>query len=115
MADNTLQTANDNISTDDLGSVKVQRVKVQVGADGEATDVHATNPLPTSSAALALRMDEATATTTYVGEASPATLTSAALWRIKRISTTSGVVITWADGNNNFDNVWDNRASLSYS
>ena len=40
--------------------------------------------------------------------------TSNPVWRIKRISTSSGVIVEWADGNVNFDNVWDDRASLSY-
>jgi uncharacterized protein YfaP (DUF2135 family) len=36
----------DVISTDDLGTKKVQRVKVQHGADGSATDVSTASPLP---------------------------------------------------------------------
>jgi hypothetical protein len=56
MADNTTLNpgvAGDTISTDDIGGgVKVQRVKVQVGADGAAADVHAGNPLPVTSAQL---------------------------------------------------------------
>ncbi len=52
MADNTQLNAaeaplGDTISTDDIGGgVKVQRVKVQEGVDGAASDVHAGNPLP---------------------------------------------------------------------
>lgn len=63
----------------------------------------------------AIQYEEASATITYIGEADAGTATSAASWRIKRMSTASGIVITWADGNTNFDNVWNNRASLSYS
>ncbi len=53
----------------------------------------------------------------YIGYAKPGTATSAASWQIKKISysgnnTTS---ILFADGNTKFDNVWDNRAALSYS
>jgi hypothetical protein len=51
----------------------------------------------------------------YVGEAAVGTVTSAALWRIKRVDNTSGVIILWADGNASFDNIWNNYASLSYS
>ncbi len=51
----------------------------------------------------------------YLGEADPGTLESAASWRIKKIDTTDDIVITWADGNNNYDNIWDNRLSLTYS
>ena len=50
----------------------------------------------------------------YVGEAAIGTATSAASWRIKKIDSTSGIIITWA-GTGVFDQVWDNRASLSYS
>lgn len=63
----------------------------------------------------ALEVDEASATITYVGEAAPGSATAAAVWRIKRIDTTSGVSIKWAGGTAEYDKVWDNRASLSYS
>lgn len=58
-----------------------------------------------------------TADTTYIGEALPGTATSAAAWRIQRISTAVATNQTffWADGNADFDNIWDNRAALSYS
>ena len=54
---------------------------------------------------------------TYVGEALPGSITSAASWRIKKIDETASpdTTITWADGDENFDNIWDNRAGLSYS
>lgn len=52
MADNTqlnTGTGGDLLSTDDIGGgVKVQRTKVQYGADGSATDVSSTTPLPVS-------------------------------------------------------------------
>lgn len=51
MADNTVipvGAGGDTIATDDIGGVKHQRVKVEFGADGSATDVSATNPLPAS-------------------------------------------------------------------
>lgn len=51
---------------------------------------------------------------TYIGTATPGTATSAASWQIKKVDETSGTVIKYADGNANFDNVWDNRESLSY-
>ena len=51
----------------------------------------------------------------YVGEASIGTATSAASWRIKKVYSASGIIIQWADGNASFDNIWDNRASLTYS
>jgi len=61
-------------------------------------------------------VDEASSTVTYVGEASTGTAVGAASWRIKRLTQAASVLtIEWADGNGNFDNVWSDRASLSYS
>ena len=52
MSDNTQLNpgvGGDIISTDDLGGgIKVQRVKAQFGADGSASDVETTNPMPCS-------------------------------------------------------------------
>jgi len=54
--------------------------------------------------------------TTYIGEADAGSSESDPVWRIKQIVETGpDVKITWADGDTNFDNIWDNRASLSYS
>lgn len=87
---------------------------------GEVEGKRATvsNPLAvsvSSSKVFATIIDEASATVTYVGKADPGTATSSALWQIQKIDTSSGTVITWADGDGDFDNEWDNRASLSYS
>ena len=60
--------------------------------------------------------------TTYVGWAGPGCkATSTSDWRIMKMvedSSTPGTVsttITYADGNMNFDNEWDERVSLTYS
>lgn len=53
--------------------------------------------------------------TTYIGKALPGTATSAAEWKIQRIVTSGeDLEITWADSAS-FSQIWDNRASLSYS
>jgi hypothetical protein len=52
---------------------------------------------------------------TYVGMASPGTLQASALWQCKKVDGTSGTVVTWADGNANFDNIATDLTSLSYS
>lgn len=54
----------------------------------------------------------------YEGWAEPGTATSAASWIIKKNTYNSDgsfSYVQWADGNINNDNVWDNRASLTYS
>lgn len=63
----------------------------------------------------ALRFDDSANPILYLGEAAPGTTDSQALWRIQRITTGAGVTIEWADGNDYFDNVWDDRAALSYA
>ena len=61
--------------------------------------------------------DAASPTLAYDGYAAIGSAEGSAVWRIKK--TTYAVdgdrSVTWADGNDNFDNVWTNRASLSYS
>lgn len=71
-------------------------------------------------ATFAQRIDDTTASTIYYfGEAVPGTLDANALWRISRITfITPGeddVDIEWADGDSDFDNIWDDRLGLSYS
>jgi hypothetical protein len=53
----------------------------------------------------------------YSGAAAPGSITSAAVWRISRVTLQSDgdVTVQWADGNDAYDNIWDNRAALSYS
>lgn len=53
----------------------------------------------------------------YIGKAGAGTPTSDANWQIKKLTYTSGnlTAILLADGNENFDNVWDQRSSYSYS
>ena len=63
-----------------------------------------------------LRLDSVGGGITYVGEAIPSSVESSAVWRIKRLDETGpDLDILWADGDASFDNVWDDRASLSYS
>lgn len=68
------------------------------------------------SGPLAVIVDEPSAGVTYVGKAAIASATSAASWQIiKMVESGTTTTITWADGNSSFDNIWNNRAALSYS
>ena len=82
------------------------------------SQVDALNALEFLQGDKAVRTDE-TAGTTYVGRAAPGSATSAAVWQISRVVVVVGppntTTITWADGNNKSDNIWDDRAALSYS
>ena len=54
---------------------------------------------------------------TYVGNAVAGSSSASAVWRIKKLFYDSGKLVNvyYADGDTEFNNVWDNRASLSYS
>lgn len=52
---------------------------------------------------------------TYIAYANPGTAQSAAKWKAMKMDATSGLVITWADGNVNFDNVATDLTALTYS
>lgn len=75
------------------------------------------NPINTQSPnyAVLVREDSVDTNIEYVGYAAIGSLSSAAVWQIKRVDITTGTTIDWADGNDNFDNIYDNRESLSYS
>lgn len=54
-------------------------------------------------------------TTTYLAFASPGTTQATAGWRALKMDESSGLVITWADGNDLFDNVATDLTALTYS
>ena len=61
--------------------------------------------------------DAATPTLAYFGKAVIASAEGSAVWQIKKMTYGSdgGINTYWADGNANFDNIWTNRAALSYT
>jgi len=80
---------------------------------GQGTDVFVTNLSGTDQA---VRLDVVSSTVTYVGKAVVGASTAAAVWKVFRMTTASDgdLTIEYADGDADFDNVWDNRAGLSY-
>lgn len=71
----------------------------------------------TSVSAPITLIDEATSKITYIGKAIPGSLSSAAVWSISRVDTTVNPITTilYAGGSVLFINIWNNRASLTYS
>lgn len=65
----------------------------------------------------ATRIDFVDSTTMYKGEAAVGSADGDVAWRISKyvFSADGDTSITWASGNDTFDKVWNNRASLSYS
>jgi hypothetical protein len=70
--------------------------------------------LESGSPSLEVRYEQVSPTLAYVGEAEPGAATEAAVWRVKRLDTSAGVILLYADGTAEFDKAWDSRASYSY-
>ncbi len=61
------------------------------------------------------RMDDTTDPAwIYFGSAMTGSLNAAAVWVVFRMDTATNNVY-YADGNSNYDNIWDDRATLTYS
>lgn len=82
-------------------------IPVTVVAGGSGSVANANN--------IFMREDSGDSNIIYVGEAANGTATSAAEWKVTKLDTTYVLDVTYADGNLSYDNIWDNRESLSYS
>ena len=53
----------------------------------------------------------------YLGEAPPGSLSSDGKWRIRKFVYVANNLteVQWADGDGNFDKVWDDRATYTYA
>lgn len=99
------------------GSVTVTNMvpAVETGLAKEVTLQSIDAGIAALAGEFATRVDTSASPLIYLGLAAPGSASSAAVWQVTRFDTTVGVIQTYADGNTNFDNIWDNRASLSYS
>lgn len=82
-----------------------------------AADVYIVNPSSgPGSTTQTFRIDDVSKSLSYIGFAPIGSATSAAVWRIFRLQTTGDVQAQeWADGDSSYDNIWDDRATLTYS
>ncbi|MCB1711298.1 MAG: hypothetical protein KDH96_02095, partial [Candidatus Riesia sp.] len=83
----------------------------------QPTEIKVKNPDGTlvGNTPYATRLDNTASPILYIGKAPVGSATSSAVWQIAKLDTTSGLVKTWADGNSNFDNVWDDILTITYS
>lgn len=97
-----------------LNGESAYQIAVKYGFSG--TEEEWVNSLGGAQVDYAQVVDEASDTVTYIGKAEPGSAENAAVWQIKKI-TISGTetITTWADGDVQFNNVWDNRAGLTYA
>lgn len=79
------------------------------------SDGNLINPAISDKYITNIQVDSGDSNIKYFGFATAGTATSSALWRILRKDGTAGTVFLYADGDTDFDNIWDNREALSYS
>ena len=99
----------DNAAEKDSG-----RKEVTIVSAGDKARLDVTNDTPYTL----LIENDANGNAVYVGKADPGSLSSASVWQVKRITWDANgnpTAVEWADGDAKFDNVWDDRAALSYS
>lgn len=82
-------------------------MREMVGFDGQSLQ-------RTTASSMAIKITE-NGTTTYVAKAAPGTNQSTAKWQCMKLDESSGLVITWADGNSRFDNAASDLTALTYS
>ncbi len=80
----------------------------QIGPPGSSSE---------DSMPYAVQIDTVGDTIVYKGEAIVGSLTSSPVWRIRKVITDAGddMSVIWADGNADFDNVWDDRLTIPYT
>jgi hypothetical protein len=88
---------------------------VQSPTRSEGSAIEVVGNLSTASSQFSTLIDEASSSVIYIGEAVPGSATSAALWLIKKINITGGFVsILCANGSSDYNQIWDDRSSLTY-
>jgi hypothetical protein len=88
-----------DLATTTVGSKEVLDVNAVLGGGATATII-----------------DDASSSITYIGKAALGSTLGDAVWQIQKIEVSGTVTrITWADANSEFDNVWNNRALLTYN
>lgn len=90
----------------------VLAVLLVLGAQKYAWSADSVVYIPTTTSVA----DPTDGTVMYIGRSQPGVATSAAKWQITKLTFTAGNFTgqKWADGNGNYDNVWNDRASLTY-
>jgi len=68
---------------------------------------------------MAIRIDyDGNSNPIYIGVAAPGTLDGASYWQLIKLTFDGNNNVTatkYADGNSNFDNIWDNRSDGTYT
>jgi hypothetical protein len=92
-------------------SVKDKELSKFRGADSEIKVAVTDETIP-----LYVAIDEVNKNLSYIGKSVIGSSQASAVWQISRLQTTGNVtLLQYADGDDSFNNIWNNRASLTYS
>ena len=112
LVNNSNNVTIDNTSTETTVTLTQDHVSVvEIGIQGPEGVVESEIPY-------AQQVDFEGDTLIYKGHAEVGSNTASSVWRIQKIvfvGTDGDVEITWANGNALFNNIWDNRYSLTYT
>jgi hypothetical protein len=98
-----------------LATVSVDNFPATQAVSGPLTDAQL-RASPLAPAVYTTRLDEASATVTYVGIAAAGSAEASSVWQVKKITVTGSVTdIKFAGGSTAFNSAWSGRAGLSYS
>lgn len=87
---------------------------IRISGGGGSFPYQSQMDLSALAAVYTTRVDKTTeAGVVYIGKATIASSQASPAWQISKVDT-DAVSIMWADGNANFDNVWNDRTSLTY-
>ncbi len=110
VTDIVIDHANDSVRIGDGTNL----IGSTVASGGRGLNVNVVNP--SAAADESVIIDKASDTVTYFGYATVGSSEASAVWKIERASVSGAVTkFLFADGDQNYDNIWNNRASLTYS
>lgn len=120
MADKQVKYVNQAIKDEHDNSTGPARKRVQIWGWDPVNLVPVkvpTGPLgdmKTSSQSMAMKITDS-GSSTYFAWADPGSTQASAVWKAMKMDEATGNVITWADGDSNFNNVATDLTTLSYS
>ncbi len=88
---------------------------IDMAEHGRAGGISTGQPFKfTDSVNYAIKITES-GTDTYIAYANPGTAEATAAWKVMKLDSSSGMVITWADGDTKFNNIATDLTALDYS
>ncbi len=117
ITDVEISSSQSSIAVGNPGNSNTLNVNSDGSIDVDVVLNSGTDSITTVPTNYIVQMDTSSSSTQYVGKAAPGTANSSAGWLIAQLSiSSSGISVLYANGSGtSFNQIWNNRASLSYS